>query len=87
MKELKTLKDLEDQDYLKMENEENFVSTKKIKQEAIKWIKEFQKERTDAISEMFDNVDDCGIYPTTKFFNKIDNFWLNKFNLTSEDLK
>ena len=39
MKELKTLKDLEEQDYLKMENEENFVSTKKIKQEAIKHYK------------------------------------------------
>ena len=29
---------------------------------------EFQKERTDAISEMFDGKDECGIYPTTKFF-------------------
>ena len=34
---------------------------------------EFQKERTDAISEMFDNPDDCGIYPTTKFFVRLDN--------------
>lgn len=33
---------------------------------------EFQKERTAAISEMFDGVDDCGIYPTTKFFVRLD---------------
>lgn len=32
----------------------------------------FQKERTDAISEMFDNVDECGIYPTGKFFARLD---------------
>jgi len=34
---------------------------------------EFQKERTDAISEIFDNVDEHGIYPTTKFFIRLDN--------------
>ena len=33
---------------------------------------EFQKERTDAISEMFDNVDEFGIYPTTEFFRRLD---------------
>ena len=33
----------------------------------------FQKERTDAISEMFDNVGEHGIYPTTKFFARLDN--------------
>jgi len=33
---------------------------------------EFQKERTDAISEMFDNVDSCGIYPTSRFFARLD---------------
>ena len=32
----------------------------------------FQKERTDAISEMFDNEDEHGIYPTTKFFVRLD---------------
>ena len=32
----------------------------------------FQKERTDAISEMFDNVDENGIYPTGKFFARLD---------------
>ena len=32
----------------------------------------FQKERTDAISEMFDNVDECGIYPTSTFFARLD---------------
>jgi len=33
---------------------------------------EFQKERTDAISEMFDNVDSHGIYPTSRFFSRLD---------------
>jgi len=33
---------------------------------------EFQKERTDAISEMFDGVDEHGIYPTSKFFARLD---------------
>lgn len=32
----------------------------------------FQKERTAAISEMFDNVDSHGIYPTTRFFVRLD---------------
>ncbi len=33
---------------------------------------DFQKERTDAISEMFDNVDECRVYPTTQFFKRLD---------------
>ena len=33
----------------------------------------FQEERTAAISEMFDNVDEYGIYPTGKFFARLDN--------------
>lgn len=33
---------------------------------------EFQKERTEAISEMFDNIDEHGIYPTSEFFIRID---------------
>ena len=33
---------------------------------------EFQKERTAAISEMFENVDEHGIYPTSKFFKRLD---------------
>jgi len=32
------------------------------------------KERTDAISEMFDNKYADGIYPTSKFFERIDAF-------------
>ena len=50
-----------------------------ISEDAINKINEFtrkiekwKKLRTDAISEMFDNVDDCGIYPTGEFFKKID---------------
>ena len=37
-------------------------------------VKEFKKVRTDAISEMFDNVKG-GIYPTTKFFNTLDSWF------------
>ena len=37
-------------------------------------IEEFKKVRTDAISTMFDNEDECGIYPTTVFFNTLDSF-------------
>jgi len=33
---------------------------------------EFQRERTEAISEMFDNVDEHGIYPTSLFFARLD---------------
>ncbi len=33
---------------------------------------EFQRERTAAISEMFDNVDEHGIYPTSLFFVRLD---------------
>lgn len=32
----------------------------------------FKKERTRIISEMFNNVDDYGIYPTTKCFQELD---------------
>jgi hypothetical protein len=35
-------------------------------------IGDFQQERTDAISEMFDNVDENGIYPTTALFVRLD---------------
>lgn len=33
---------------------------------------DWKKFRTDAISRMFDSVDENGIYPTTTFFNEID---------------
>ena len=36
-------------------------------------IAEFQIERTDALTEMFENVQEHEIYPTTKFFVKLDN--------------
>lgn len=87
MTELKTLKDLMPKMMI-YGNEVAICECRSIiKAEAIKWVKEFQKERTEAISEMFDNPDKSGIYPTTKFFNRIDNFWKEKFNLTEEDLK
>lgn len=33
---------------------------------------EFQKRRTEIISEMLDNPDEIGIYPTTKCFERLD---------------
>lgn len=41
-------------------------------------IESWEKERTDAISEMFDNPDEDGIFPTTKFFNRIDAYFYSK---------
>jgi len=76
---LKTLKDIAVCSH-------NFKCDYELKALAIKWVKEFQRERTNAISEMFDNVDKYGIYPTTKFFNRIDNFWMKRLNITEEDL-
>ena len=37
--------------------------------------KEWTKFRTKALSEMFDNPDIYGIYPTTKFYEKIDKYF------------
>lgn len=53
---------------------------KKTKEEILK---QFQKVRTNAISEMFDNVDKNGIYPTTKFFKVLDNFVLKNCGLVN----
>ena len=39
-------------------------------------LEKFKTCRTDAISEMFDNPDSVGIYPTGKFFDTIDKFFL-----------
>lgn len=36
------------------------------------FLADFQKERTDAITEMFDNKYDNGIYPTSVFFARLD---------------
>lgn len=33
---------------------------------------EFQKRRTEIISEMLDNPDQIGIYPTTRCFEQLD---------------
>src|SRR3990167_11139447 len=51
------------------------------------WEEGWIKERTDAISEMFDNVDENGIYPTTKLFKRLDKYFhstLNKEILENE---
>ena len=88
MTELKTLKDIpsspNEDDYT---DHSSYYRDISLRQAAIKWIKEFQSERTKAISEMFDNVDKSGIYPTTNFFNRIDNFWMEKFNITNEEIE
>lgn len=36
---------------------------------------EFIKRRTDIISEMLDNPDECGIYKTTKAFARLDDLF------------
>lgn len=36
---------------------------------------EFQKKRTELLSEMFDNVDDIGIYPTGVFYAKLNKYF------------
>lgn len=48
---------------------------------------EFQKERTDAITEMFDYVGGDGIYPTSKFFIRLDNALEKALAQQKEDLK
>ncbi len=35
----------------------------------------FKTERTKIMSEMFDNPDNCGIYPTTKCFEALDKLY------------
>jgi len=64
-----------------------WIESNDLKQLAIKWIKEFQKERTDALTEMLNYKDEDGIYNISKFFNKVDNFWMRKLDITEEDLK
>ncbi len=89
MTELKTLKDLEEQDYLKMEDGEMYVSTTKLKQEAIKRAKESMKLLTVKFS---------GISYGSPFFvgqqTEEDMHHIGRiaeivefYNLTEEDLK
>jgi len=47
---------------------------------------EFRTERTRLISEMFDNVDEYGIYPTTVFFEGLDKIFLEQ-NQQIKELK
>jgi len=46
----------------------------------------FQKERTDAISEMFDNKYEDGIYPTSKFFIRLDNALLKALSQQKQEM-
>jgi len=43
--------------------------------------KEFITERTRIISEMLDNPDDNGIYPTTKCFEQLDELFNRKCDM------
>ena len=54
-----------------METKDKIIEEVKLAEEGT-IMAEFQKERTDAISEMFDNKYDNGIYPTSKFFIRLD---------------
>ena len=45
---------------------------------------EFITERTRILSEMLDNEDDYGIYPTTKFFNQLDELFDKIVNDTKQ---
>ena len=46
----------------------------------------FQKERTDAISEMFDNKYGVGIYPTSKFFVRLDNSFQKELERLAKEI-
>ena len=46
---------------------------------------DFQEERTEALTEMFNNPDKYGIYPTSEFFVRLDNFVDTLINQTIED--
>ena len=50
---------------------------------------DFQTERTRIISNMLDNPDEYGIYPTTKCFNELDKLYdrLTSHNRTSTHRK
>jgi len=50
-----------------------------------KLLKEFRKVRTNAISEMFDNPDKYGIYPTTKFFKALDSSFSKALDTMREE--
>ena len=53
----------------------------------LKWIKDWRIERARAISDMFNNADELGIYPTTKFFDRIDQFWIDKLEIKCKTCK
>ena len=68
---LKTLKDLENREWRHGDNPFGWVDFDKLKQEAIKWVKEdFEELKTKDIP-----ADD------------IVRVWMYRFNLTEEDLK
>lgn len=50
-------------------------------------LEEFKKVRTDAISVMFDNPNESGIYPTTDFFNTLDNWLSQKLDELERDIR
>ena len=79
MTELKTLKDIERIDIVGIGNNRHtnynvgFVTTDELKQEAIKWVKERRKE-----------CENCQFYNVVCLEHE---FWMERFNITEEDLK
>ena len=55
-----------------MKSKYKFIAEVKLAKEGTIMAR-FQKERTYAISEMFDNKYGNGLYPTSKFFMRLDN--------------
>lgn len=69
-------------------NKNNNIMFNKIVEIRCKLLEQFKKVRTDAISEMFDNADEHGIYPTGKFFNTLDSFFIEaSHTIVEETLK
>lgn len=71
MTDLKTLKDLEFVDEAVRNKTSYLVNSTDLRQEAIKWVKE-----SDKIAENPESSQDS-----------LRDFWLERFNLTEEDLK
>lgn len=50
-------------------------------------MRDFQKERTKAFDKMINNPDEFGIYPTTKFFERLDKAAIEFMKGKHKDIK
>ena len=73
---LKTLKDIEF-------SSDNFMIVEQLKQEAIKWIKEFQRQHQTEYSDFFD----YNFINESKTYCEVFNWIKHFFNITEEELK